>query len=122
TASAVGWSSLRLTRRAVSNSTRTFSSKATIIVFIRSASKEAIRLAIRIVFRDQPLALAGRIRPWSFSRLEPSHGMALRCGARAAGTKTRSGASRVAADRAGARAFHRDYHWGCSRVSDHAAA
>src|SRR5438105_13982881 len=85
--------------------------RTAIIVFIRSASKEAIRRAIRIVFRERPLALGGGICARTFSPFKPSHGMAIRCGAWAAGTETRSGASGVAADRTGPRAFHWDYHW-----------
>src|SRR5438067_8335654 len=119
---AVGWSSLRPIRRAASDSTRTFLSRAAIIAFIRSASKEEIRQAIRIAFRERPLALAGGLCARTFSRFEPSHGMALRCGAWAAGTETRSGASGVAADRTGPRAFHWDYHWRCSGGSNQPAA
>src|SRR5205807_908731 len=45
-----------------------------------------------------------------------------RDGAWAAGTETRSGASGVAADRTGPRAFHWDYHWRCSGGSNQPAA
>src|SRR5215831_5340132 len=91
-------------------STKTFSSRATIIGFTKFASKAAIPQAIPIVFRERALAVAGGLWARHFSRHQPRHGMAVRRGARSAGTEARSGAPRGAADGAGACAIHRDRH------------
>src|SRR6266567_4470509 len=103
------------TAMAASRLTRTFSSKARITGFIKYASKEAIPRAILFVFRERALAVAGGLWARHFSRHQPRHGMAVRRGAGAAGTKARSGVPCAAADGAGTRAFHCD-HYCCGDV------
>src|SRR6266481_9287045 len=95
---------------AVSPLTQSFSSRATITAFIKSASKEAIPRAILFVFRERPLAVAGGLWAGHFSRNQSCHGMVVRCRTRAAGTKARSCVPCVAADGAGARAVYCDHH------------
>src|SRR5438876_7374593 len=86
--------------------TKTFSWKATITGFIKFASKEAIPRAIPIVFRERPLAVAGGLWAWHFSRDQPGHGMVVRRRSWAPGTETCSCFPRAAADGAGARTVY----------------
>src|SRR5262249_8421714 len=90
--------------------TKTFSWRATTIGFIKFALKEAIPRAIPFVFRERALAVAGGLWVGHCSRDQSCHGMAVRRRPRAAGTETRSGAPRAAADGIGACAFDRDHH------------
>src|SRR3954466_5383161 len=107
---------------AASRLTKTFFSKATITGFIKFASKEAIPLAILFAFRERPLAVAGGLWARHVSWDKPSDGVAVCCGARAAGAKTRSGVPRAAADCAGARAIHWHHHRRGSRGACEPAA
>src|SRR4029079_3262787 len=95
---------------AASRLTKTFSWKATITGFIKSASKEAIPQAIPIVFRERPLAVAGGLWAGHFSRNQSCHGLAVCRGAWIAGAKAGGGLSRAASDGVGPRTFHRDHH------------
>src|SRR6266513_1767156 len=90
--------------------TKTFSWKATITGFIKFASKEAIPRAIPIVFRERPLAVAGGLWAWHFSRDQPGHGMVVCRGSWIAGAKTDSCFPRAAADGAGPRAVYCNYY------------
>src|SRR5580765_1805103 len=91
-------------------STKTFSWKATITGFIKSASKEAIPRAIPIVFRERPLAVVSGLWAWYFSRNQSCHGVAVCRGPWIAGAKADSRVPRASADGAGARAFDCDHH------------
>src|SRR5207245_10253932 len=75
----VVWSSLRLTHKAALASTKTFSLRAAIIVFTRSASKEAILRVIPFVFRDWVLALADAVRVRRVSWDQSGTGMVFFC-------------------------------------------
>src|SRR5439155_6735331 len=90
---------------AASRLTKISSWKAATIAFIKFASKEAIPRAIRFVFRERALALAGHLWARSFLRDQSRHGMVICCGARLAGAEGRGGACRAGADRAGPRAI-----------------
>src|SRR5256885_10522836 len=90
--------------------TKTFSWKATITGFIKFGSKEAIPRAIPIVFRERPLAVAGGLWAWYFSRNQPCHGLAVRRGPWATGTETGSCFPRAAAHGAGARGVYCNYY------------
>src|SRR5712671_4456671 len=90
--------------------TKTFSWKATITGFIKFASKEAIPRAIPIVFRERPLAVAGGLWAWYFSRDQSCHGLAVRCRPWIAGAKTDSRFPGAAAHGAGARAVYCNYY------------
>ena len=92
------------------SSTKISSWRATIIAFIKSASKEAIPRAIPFVFRERPLAVVGGLWARHFSRNQSCHGMVVCCRTRATGTKTRGCVPCAAADGARARAVHRDHH------------
>src|SRR5437667_6096931 len=107
---------------AASPLTRTFSSKATITGFIKSASKEAIPRAIPIVFRERPLAVVGGLWAGYFSRNQSCHGLAVRRGPWIAGAKARGRIRCAAADRTGARAFDWNHHRRGSRGAYEPAA
>src|SRR5215475_5886330 len=92
-----------------SDLTKRFSLKATITVFIKFASKEAIPRAIPSVFRERPLAVAGGLWIGHVSRDQPRHGMAICRGPRVAGAKACGRLACAAADGAGARAFDRNH-------------
>src|SRR5205823_2906159 len=121
TAYVAGWLSLRLTHKAASPSTKTSSSRAAIIGFTRSASKEAILRAIPFVFREWALALADAVRVRRVSWDQSGDGMVVCCWTRIAGTEAHSSPSRFATDRSRARAFHRDHHRRGSPGSGHRA-
>src|ERR1700750_460625 len=89
---------------------KTFSLRATIIGFIKFASKEEIPLAIPIVFRERPLAVAGGLWAGHFSRDQSCHGMAVRRRSWTTGTDTDSRFPRAATDGARARALYWDHH------------
>src|SRR5205809_5434627 len=89
---------------------KTFSWRATITGFIKCASKEAIPRAIPIVFRERPLAVAGGLWAWHFSRDQPGHGMVVRRGPWIAGAKTDSRFPRAAAHGAGACTVYCSYY------------
>src|SRR4029453_4267831 len=95
---------------AASRSTKISLSRATITGFIKFASKEAIPRAIPFVFRERPLAVAGGLWAWHFSRNQSCHGLAVRRGAWIAGAKTDSRVPLAGADGAGACAFDWDHH------------
>src|SRR5262249_26660461 len=103
-------------------STKTFSSRATITGFIKSALKEAIPLAIPTVFRERPLAVAGGLWAEHFSRHQSCHGLAVRCSPRASGAEARSGIPCAAANGAWARALDWHYHRSGSHCPRQSAA
>src|SRR4051794_10863291 len=67
----------------------TFSWKATITAFIKSASKEAIPRAIPSAFRERALAVARRLWARPVSRHQSCHGLAVCRRAWIAGAKAR---------------------------------
>src|SRR6266481_2218663 len=93
---------------AASRLTKTFSSRAAIIEFIKFASKGAIPRAIHFVFRERALAVAGGLWARSFSRREPRHGMVVCRSAWTAGAEACRRASCAAANRVGTRAVDWD--------------
>src|SRR6266480_3311401 len=90
--------------------TKTFFWKATITGFIKFASKEAIPRVIPIVFRERPLAVAGGLWAWYFSRNQSCNGLAVRRGPWIAGAKMDSRFPHAAAHGAGARAIYCNYY------------
>src|SRR6266850_202617 len=92
------------TRKAESNSTKTFLWSPAIIACTRFDSKEAIPRAIHIVSRNLDygrfFAMAGFIRAGRLSRPQSRHGLAIRGGAWIAGTKARCRTPRASGHRA----------------------
>src|SRR6476620_1190741 len=102
----------------------TFSWKATITAFIKSASKEAIPRAIPSAFRERALAVARGLWARHVSRHQSCHGLAVCRRTWIAGAKTRCCAACLTAHCIGARAFHWDHHnrgssGACCRSASH---